>query len=76
VPCNLVARYRCFGITCCYVFRIQECCIDRGTKFLPNDNTLLSSALVMDKECNFEMSEPLIPLIYREIRGSLFLCNF
>jgi len=75
VPCNVVARYRCFGITCCLVFRIEECCIGRGTKFLPNGNTFLSSTLVINKECNFETSEPLIPLIYYEIRGSLFLCN-
>jgi hypothetical protein len=75
VPCNLLARYRCFGMSCCLVSRVEECCIGRGTNLLQNVNTFLFSTLVMNKECKFETSEPLIPLSYHEIRGSLFLCN-
>jgi hypothetical protein len=76
VPCNLVARCRCFGIACCLVFRMEECCIDRGTKFLQNFITLHSSSLVMDKERNFEMSVPLIPLIYLKIGALFFSARF
>jgi len=47
----------------------------QGHEVSPNVNTFVSSTLVMDKECNFEASEPLIPLIYHEIRGTLYLCN-
>jgi len=74
VPCNLVANYRCFGIN-------SVSFSDRGVlhtqrhEVSPNVNIFLSSTLAMYKECNFEKSEPLIPLVYHEIRGTLYLCN-
>jgi hypothetical protein len=48
--CNLVARYRIFGITGCLVFRIEEFCIGRGTTFLKNFITIHSSTLAMSKD--------------------------